>query len=429
MNELIKQRINQLNNGEVPSGYEKTEFGIFPCNWVKDKTFGDLFDFYGGLGKSREELGEEGHAYLHYGDLHRGSFNVVSHAQYEHLPKYDVTLKDSEAYLMEDGDVAFLDASEDLEGTSRSVLIDNPDNEPFIAGLHIIFGKSKDNSLEKWYKQYITATDSVRKQFQRLASGFKVYGVTRKTLPKIQIAYPKSADEQSKIAEILMKWDEAIELQEKTIEKLHTKRDAVVQRVIKKKEGWHQEILSNLLVERTEFATKEDGYPHASLTMDGVMQKTDRYNRDFLVKSDDKKYKVTHYNDICYNPANLKFGVICVNKYENDAIFSPIYITYETKPQYNTDFVGSILCSADFIRYIRKYEEGTVYERQAVKSSDFLRGVIWVPDTKEEQDQIALIISEINTYIQKQVDYCNSLKQQRKALQQYLLNGIVRVEV
>ena len=221
--------------------------------------------------------------------------------------------------------------------------------------------------------------------------------------------------------------DKAIELQEKTIEKLHTKRDAVVQRVIKKKEGWHKEILSNILVERTEFATKEDGYPHASLTMDGVTQKTDRYNRDFLVKSDDKKYKVTHYNDICYNPANLKFGVICVNKYENDAIFSPIYITYEVNPQYNTDFIGSILCSADFIRYIRKYEEGTVYERQAVKSSDLLRGVIWVPDTKEEQDQIASIISEINTYIQKQVDYCNSLKQQRKALQQYLLNGIVRV--
>ena len=253
-------------------------------------------------------------------------------------------------------------------------------------------------------------------------------GINAEEYASYKFIAPKSIAEQEKIAEILMKWDKVIELQEKTIEKLHTKRDAVVQRVIKKKEGWHKEILSNILVERTEFATKEDGYPHASLTMDGVTQKTDRYNRDFLVKSDDKKYKVTHYNDICYNPANLKFGVICVNKYENDAIFSPIYITYEVNPQYNTDFIGSILCSADFIRYIRKYEEGTVYERQAVKSSDFLRGVIWVPDTKEEQDQIASIISEINTYIQKQVDYCNSLKQQRKALQQYLLNGIVRVE-
>lgn len=429
MTSEIKQRIEQINNGQVPTGYKETEFGIFPCDWVTDKTFGDLFSFNGGLSKSREELSENGIEYLHYGDMHRSDFNIASLEQYSKLPKYDTKIKGDESFLMQDGDVAFLDASEDLEGTSRSVLIDNPENKPFIAGLHIIYGKPRGKELLKYYKQYLTRPEYIKKQFKKLASGFKVYGLNRNTITGIKCAYPKSTAEQEKIAEILMKWDKAIELQEKTIEKLHTKRDAVVQRVIKKKEGWHKEILSNILVERTEFATKEDGYPHASLTMDGVTQKTDRYNRDFLVKSDDKKYKVTHYNDICYNPANLKFGVICVNKYENDAIFSPIYITYEVNPQYNTDFIGSILCSADFIRYIRKYEEGTVYERQAVKSSDFLRGVIWVPDTKEEQDQIASIISEINTYIQKQVDYCNSLKQQRKALQQYLLNGIVRVEV
>lgn len=429
MNQQVKQRITQLNNGHIPDGYKKTDFGVFPCDWVTDKTFGDLFTFNGGLGKSREELTENGIEYLHYGDMHRSDFNIASLEQYSKLPKYDTKIKGDESFLMQDGDVAFLDASEDLEGTSRSVLINNPENKPFIAGLHIIHGKPRGKELSKYYKQYLTRPEYIKKQFQKLASGFKVYGLNRNTITGIKYAYPKSTAEQEKIAEILMKWDKVIELQEKTIEKLHTKRDAVVQRVIKKKEGWHKEILSNILVERTEFATKEDGYPHASLTMDGVTQKTDRYNRDFLVKSDDKKYKVTHYNDICYNPANLKFGVICVNKYENDAIFSPIYITYEVNPQYNTDFIGSILCSADFIQYIRKYEEGTVYERQAVKSSDFLRGVIWVPDTKEEQDQIASIISEINTYIQKQVDYCNSLKQQRKALQQYLLNGIVRVEV
>ena len=132
-------------------------------------------------------------------------------------------------------------------------------------------------------------------------------------------------------------------------------------------------------------------------------------------------------NDICYNPANLKFGVICINKCEFDSIFSPIYVTYEVSPEYNTDFIGAVLCSNDFIRYIRKYEEGTVYERQAVKSEDFVRGVIWVPDTKDEQDQIANIISKVNNQIQKEVELCELLKRQRKALQQYLLNGIVRV--
>ena len=423
----IKQRIEQLNKGEIPNGYKKTEFGIFPCDWETEKTFGDLFDFYGGLSKSREELGENGYPYLHYGDLHRGSFNKVSFEQYELLPKCDISLTGKETCLMEDGDVAFLDASEDLEGTSRAVLIDNPDNNHFIAGLHIIYGKSKDESITKWYKQYITTADSTKKQFQKLASGFKVYGLNRDTLPKIHVAYPPSLQEQSRIAEILMKWDKAIELREKTIEKLYTKRDAIVQRIIKKKDGWHQVGLSDVLFERNEFATKDDGYPHASLTKHGVSLKTDRYNRDFLVKSDDKKYKITHMNDICYNPANLKFGVICINKCEFDAIFSPIYVTYEVSPEYNTDFIGAVLCSNDFIRYIRKYEEGTVYERQAVKSEDFVRGVIWVPDTKDEQDQIANIISKVNNQIQKEVELCELLKRQRKALQQYLLNGIVRV--
>lgn len=220
MFQKARPRIAQLKNGEIPTGYKKTEFGIFPCDWETDKTFGDLFDFYGGLGKTREELGEKGHAYLHYGDLHRGAFNVVSHQQYEQLPKCDVQLKSNESYLMQDGDVVFLDASEDLEGTSRSVLIDNPENRPFIAGLHIIYGKPKDDCLAKWFKQYITSTESVKKQFQRLAVGFKVYGLNRETLPKIHFAYPKSKEEQAKIAEILMTWDKAIELYKKQIEKL-----------------------------------------------------------------------------------------------------------------------------------------------------------------------------------------------------------------
>lgn len=91
---------------------------------------------------------------------------------------------------MKDGDIAFLDASEDLEGTSRSVLIDNPDNNFFIAGLHTTLGKSKDDFLDKWYKQYITTTDVVKKQFQELAVGFKVYGVNRKEITKIVIPCP-----------------------------------------------------------------------------------------------------------------------------------------------------------------------------------------------------------------------------------------------
>ena len=175
MNQTIKKRIEEINNGIVPEGYEKTSFGIFPCDWERDIKFGELFDFYGGLGKSREELGDQGVCYLHYGDMHTNAFNKVTYEQYSLLPRYDIALKGNETFLMQDGDIAFLDASEDLEGTSRAVLIDNVNNEPFIAGLHTILAKEKQSVFSKYYKQYITISQDLKKHFQNLEVGLNVY--------------------------------------------------------------------------------------------------------------------------------------------------------------------------------------------------------------------------------------------------------------
>lgn len=218
MNQTIRSRIEQIKRGEIPEGYEKTPFGIFPCDWEKDKSFKELFSFFGGLGKSREELGTNGVCYLHYGDMHTGNFTKVSYAQYFDKPKYEIKISGEESFLMNDGDIAFLDASEDLEGTSRAVLIDNPENRPFIAGLHTILAKEKQKVLSKNYKQYISMPQYVRKQFQRLAVGFKVYGLNRETFNKVKISFPKSKVEQEKIAEILQEQDRLIEFKEKLIE-------------------------------------------------------------------------------------------------------------------------------------------------------------------------------------------------------------------
>ena len=430
MNEQIKHRITQLNNGEVPNGYEKTEFGIFPCDWVKDKTFGDLFDFYGGLGKSRDELGDEGHAYLHYGDLHRGSFNVVSHEQYDQLPKYDVVLKGKETYLMEDGDVAFLDASEDLDGTSRSVLVDNPDNKPFIAGLHIIFGKSKDNSLEKWYKQYITSSESVRKQFQRLAAGFKVYGVNRDALPRIQVAYPKSTEEQSKIAEILMKWDEAIELQEQYIQTLLSMKITYVDKFFcaPGEEKTNFDLLYKTAGEGGTPDTKRQAYydsedvPFVKIEhlAEKYITKIDSYisnlglqksgawlvPKNCLIFSNGATIGEASINKI---PVATKQGILGIVPSD---VIDVEYFYYLVKSKYFLSKVKKITTKGTMC---------TAYLKDINRLSLFIH-------KKEDQIKIAKILSSIDCIIEDEKRKVDLLKKQRKALQQYLLNGIVRVK-
>lgn len=418
MNEQIKQRIAQLNNGEVPNGYKKTEIGTFPVGW-KTTTLDKLLEFKNGVNADKEKY-NSGVKMISVMDI-----LTDSPIYYDKIKgQVDIDKKTLGMYSVTYGDILFQRSSETFEDAGKSNVYLDQDRTATYSGF-VIRGKKKAD-YNPYFLNEALRIGQVRNQIIRNAAGSQHINVGQDSLAKIIVPLASDA-EQSKIAEILMKWDEAIELREKHVSALESKKEAILQRLVIKNDGWKKVKLKDILIERSIFATKDDGYPHVTLSKAGVNKKTDRYNRDFLVKSDEKKYKITYPNDICYNPANLKFGVICVNKFSEEAIFSPIYVTYEVSEKYNVDFIGAILCSNNFINYIRKYEEGTVYERQAVKSEDFLRGEIWVPSSKAEQDRITDVIHKINDYINLVQQELESLKLQRKTLQQYLLNGIVRV--
>lgn len=179
-------------------------------------------------------------------------------------------------------------------------------------------------------------------------------------------------------------------------------------------EPWKVLELSSILKERNEFAEKDGSFEHATLSKDGIFGKTARYDRDFLVSTENKKYKVTHINDLCYNPANLKFGVICLNKY-GDAIFSPIYVTFEIQSDYDADFVGENLSRWDFINKALRYQQGTVYERMAVSPEDFLTVKCYMP-SKREQEKLSKFIGLIDEKIVCQRKYIDVLKKYKRGL-------------
>ena len=80
----------------------------------------------------------------------------------------------------------------------------------------------------------------------------------------------------------------------------------------------------------------------------------------------------------------------------------------------------------DFINAVRKYEEGTVYERMAVKPEDFLKFEILLPELKE-QIAISEVLSSADREIELLQQEIEKEKQKKKALMQLLLTGIVRV--
>ena len=179
-------------------------------------------------------------------------------------------------------------------------------------------------------------------------------------------------------------------------------------------EPWKETALSSVLTERNEYAEKDGTYEHATLSKEGIYGKTARYDRDFLVSTENKKYKVTHLGDLCYNPANLKFGVICLNTY-GDAIFSPIYVTFEIEASFDPDFIGAYLTRWDFINRALKYQQGTVYERMAVSPEDFVSIKCCFPQ-KAEQTRLAEFITLLDKRIAAQGKYVESLKKYKRGL-------------
>ena len=189
--------------------------------------------------------------------------------------------------------------------------------------------------------------------------------------------------------------------------------------------AWKKVKLREVLHERKTYSQKGEGYPHVTLSTKGISPKTERYDRDHLVKDEEKAYKITHKGDICYNPANLKFGVICENTF-GDAIFSPIYVTFEVKEGVCREFLANYLMRWDFINAVRKYEEGTVYERMAVKPEDFLRYEIFLPPI-EEQRKIAAILTAQDKVIELKERLLAEKQRQKAYLMQQLLTGKKRL--
>lgn len=413
MNTTIKKRIEEINSGRVPEGYEKTSFGIYPCDWEK-VSLGEVSAKKGeyGLNAPACEYKEGLPKYLRITDIDDQGRYIDNNAC--------VNDADSRKYVLNKGDIVFARTGASV---GKNYIYDEKDGILVYAGFLIKF------SIKPQYNAYLICSNCRTKKYDnwvaKMCARSGQPGINAEEYATYSFIIPKSAQEQSRIAEILTQWDKAIELQEKYIKQLELRKKALMQRLLTPKEGWKKTSLKEVLIERVELASKKNEFVHVTLGKEGVVDKTAQYNRDFLVKNDDKLYKITRFNDMCYNPANLKFGVICVNKY-GTAIFSPIYITFSVNEGFNVDFIGEILSSANFIEMIRKYEEGTVYERQAVKPSDFLKGIIYVPE-KKVQDRIALLIAMINKDLDLQTQKLDNLIKQRKALQQYLLTGIVRV--
>ncbi|MGI9249698.1 MAG: restriction endonuclease subunit S [Pseudohongiellaceae bacterium] len=241
--------------------------------------------------------------------------------------------------------------------------------------------------------------------------------------------------EQKAIAKTLQTWDTAIEKTEALIAAKERQFDWLCQQYFTPNSAiassWEHHRIGDFVKQRKEKTIPSKNVPLYSLTIeDGVTEKTDRYNREFLVKDKgNKTYKVVHPKDIVFNPANLRWGAIARSEKSHKVAISPIYEVFEVlEGEIDGDFLTFALTCKRQIGVFATKTEGTLIERMAVKADIFELCEIIAPPSREEQKRIA----ETLNATKKEIDLLKSLvghyRTQKRSLMQTLLTGKQKVK-
>lgn len=101
---------------------------------------------------------------------------------------------------------------------------------------------------------------------------------------------------------------------------------------------WERKRLGSFLVERSEWP--DEDLPLYSLTIEsGIIPKSERYERSFLVTSERDAYKVMEKNDFAFNPMNLRFGALARHKRAERILVSKYYNIFYCNENADPSFV------------------------------------------------------------------------------------------
>ena len=102
------------------------------------------------------------------------------------------------------------DASEDFDGVGKSIEISGLDQGmEAVAGLHTFLLREKEPTFAPGFKGHLGKLHSLHEQFLRVATGMKVFGVSKTALKDLTLPVPSPA-EQAAIAAVLSDMDAEI---------------------------------------------------------------------------------------------------------------------------------------------------------------------------------------------------------------------------
>jgi type I restriction enzyme S subunit len=162
---------------------------------------------------------------------------------------------------------------------------------------------------------------------------------------------------------------------------------------------WVQRRLGNVFDHILKYVNpQEKNMELWSLTVEnGLTPKTNRYNRRFLVKKNDK-FNVVNPCNFVYNPMNMTLGAVGYNSMSKSVAVSGYYVIMRTKENFDDQYLNAWISSSKAIRLYKLYATGSLIEKQRVQFSTLSTIQTYFPLT-EEQKKIGHFFCVLNSLI------------------------------
>lgn len=189
---------------------------------------------------------------------------------------------------------------------------------------------------------------------------------------------------------------------------------------------WEEHKFGNDIIEHTEKTSDKEMYPLYSLTIeDGVIPKSERYEREFLINKEGDVYKIVPPSAFVYNPMNLRFGALKVNHEKFAVSVSGYYNIFSLQNPETLQFWENYLTTDKMLNYYFSIATGSLIEKLRVHFSQFVNIRKPLPSI-EEQKKISKFLLSIDDVMQVQEKELAALEEQKNGIMQKIFNQEVR---
>lgn len=410
----------------VVEKFKQTEVGLIPSDW-EVKALGELGKFSKGSGVRKDEALSGDIPCVRYGELYTRHSDYIK--QFYSFISKDIS---ETAKKLKLGDILFAGSGETKEEIGKSVAF--IDEFVAYAGGDIVI--LSPTNVEPLYLGYLLNAPLIQKQKASKGQGDAVVHISATQLSNIKIPLPPTLAEQTAIATALSDADALIRSLEKLIAKKRNIKQGAMQRLLEPKAGWEVNKLGSIgkayggLSGKSKMDFADGKFPYIPFMNIMSNPIIDTSYFDYVNIGSNEIQNQALKGDLFFNGSSEtpeEVGMCSVllkdvpNLYLNSFCFG-FRLNIESK--INGLYLSYFFRSSEGRKLFYSMAQGAT--RYNLSKSNFNKLELLLP-TPEEQNEIAHIISDMDTEITALETKLEKYRKVKLGMMQNLLTGKIRL--